>query len=237
MPFSYLEFEKRFRGSSDDVQRDQEKYVRFFRDLPGPVVDLGCGRGEFLSLLREAGVDAYGVDAGAEMRAAAEALGHRVVDAPLLDHLEALPDASLGGLFMCHVVEHMPPEQVLRLGELAGRKVATGGTAVIETLNPQSLFAYGPFFMDPTHRWPVHPQMLQYLLEANGFGACELLYRQYLPAELLQLPTIAVPATELEQAFKDAMFRMQLVLDLTFKNFIYALAARRLDNHAARSES
>jgi len=192
-------------------------------------VDLGCGRGEFLSLLQERGIAGFGVDASEEMRAACHARGLDVGDSDALAFLEASDRASLGGLFISHVIEHLPPPQVLRLVELAGTRIAPGGSIVVETLNPQCLFAYAPFYMDLTHVWPIHPLTLQYLLEANGFGEFATLYRQYLPDEMLQLPVLEGPASPLEARFNEAMSRLQLIIDLSFKNFIYGMGARKID--------
>lgn len=226
MSFSYVEFENRFRGTFDDVLREQEPYLEYFRAAPGPVVDLGSGRGEFLTLMARAGLAAYGVEPSAEMRACCAGLDVRAEEA--LSHLQDVADAGLGGIFMSHLIEHLPRPDVLRFAELAARKLAPGGAVVIETLNPQCLFAYAPFCMDLTHRWPIHPQTLEFILEANGFVDFQYRYRQYLPDEMLQFPTGPAPAaSELERAFGEAMSRLQLIVNLAFKNFIYAVAARK----------
>ena len=229
MAFSYAGFEERFRGSSDTVREQQRGYLSFFEGQVLPIVDLGCGRGELVGLLRDVGHRAYGVESNPEMRELATALGHEVIDQDLVDHVESLPDASLGGVFMAQVIEHLPRPRVLQLVELLGRKVAPGGVVLIETLNPQCLFSLAPFCMDFTHRWPVHPLTLEYLLAAHGFDRFELRYQQYLPESMLALPR-RFPGPEapaLEHDFAEAMQKLQVVLDVAFRNFIYALVARR----------
>ncbi|MBM3460622.1 MAG: class I SAM-dependent methyltransferase [Armatimonadetes bacterium] len=228
MPFSYSEFEHRFRGSYEDVRAEQQKYLRFFEGAPGPVIDLGCGRGEFLSLLRERGQACYGIDSSPTMLAEAQRHDVDARDEDLLAHLDGLDDGALGGIFMCQVIEHLRREDVMEFAELASRKVAAGGVVVIETLNPQCVFSYAPFTMDLTHRWPIHPQTLQFLLEAGHFGEFEYLYRQYIPDELLQLPAPLITQGPQEAQFADAMRKLQIIIDLAFKNFVYAVSARRL---------
>lgn len=209
--------------------QEQAPHVTLFRGVPGPVVDLGCGRGEFLSLLQEEGVEAWGVDLSTEMLQVATARGVDARQEDLLQHLESLGEASLGGIFMGHVVEHLPRSALSRLGALAGSRLAPGGVMVVETLNPACQFALAPFAMDLSHEWPVHPQTLQFILEAHGLSDVEIRYRQYLPESMLQLLAPGHPpaTTPLEKALLDAVARMQLLVDLAFRNFIYTLAARR----------
>ena len=104
----YFAFESRMRGSTEHVRHAQRAYVEDFRDA-APVLDVGCGRGEFLELLREAGIEARGVDADADMVAYARGEGLEVEQADALDHFATLGDGSLGGVFLAQVVEHLPP--------------------------------------------------------------------------------------------------------------------------------
>ena len=229
MFYSYADFEKRFRGESARVFEEQRESLRFFADAPGPVVDLGCGRGEFLALLAEAGLPCWGVDNNPEMVAVARARGADVREEPLLEHLAALEPESLGGIFMAHVIEHLPRPQVLAFIELAASRLRPGGTVVVETLNPQCLFAYAPFTMDLTHEWPVHPQTLRFLLEAHDLADIEMETRQYLPQQNLQIasPALQAAATPFERAVAESLRNLQLIVDVAFKDFIYVMAARR----------
>lgn len=229
MTFSYVTFESRFRGDSEAVTDEQRTYVSAFIDAPGPVVDLGCGRGELLSLLAEAGVPCWGVDHTPEMVATARARGVDVREEALVAHLESLEAESLGGIFMAHVIEHLPRPDVLRVIALAASRLRPDGRFVIETLNPQCLFAHAPFTMDLTHEWPIHPLTLQFLLEANGFVDITPTYRQYLPPGALTIAPaeLAEASTPFERAVAQSLLKLQTIVDLGFKNFIYTLTARK----------
>jgi SAM-dependent methyltransferase len=165
----YFAFEARMRGSTAEVRERQRPYVDDFRDA-APVLDIGCGRGEFLGLLREAGVEARGIDADADMVAFARGEGLDVEQADALAHLEGLGDGSLGGIFAAQVVEHLPPAVLLRLLELASRKLRRGGLLVAETINPLSPLALRSYFADLTHAQPLVPETLALLARQAGFA-------------------------------------------------------------------
>jgi O-antigen chain-terminating methyltransferase len=171
----YFAFEARMRGSTADVCERQRPYVKDFQDA-APVLDVGCGRGEFLSLLREAGIDAHGVDADADMVAYARGEGVQVEQADALAYLEAQPEASLGGIFMAQVVEHLPPPQLFRLLELSARALRSGGVLVAETINPLSPLALRSYFADLTHAQPLVPETLALLAKQAGFRDVDTRY-------------------------------------------------------------
>jgi SAM-dependent methyltransferase len=168
----YFAFETRMRGESAEIRRRQEVYVADFRDS-APVLDLGCGRGELLSLLREAGVDARGVDADADMVAYARGEGLDVEQDDAVAALEALEDGSLGGIFAAQLLEHLPPPTLLRLLELAAAKLRPGGLLVAETINPLSPLALRNYFADLTHAQPLVPETLELLVRQAGFTSVE----------------------------------------------------------------
>jgi 2-polyprenyl-3-methyl-5-hydroxy-6-metoxy-1,4-benzoquinol methylase len=122
----YFAFESRMRGSTAEVRAWQSAYVEDFR-AQGPVLDLGCGRGEFLGLLAAEGVEARGVDANPDMVDYCRGEGFDVDQADVLDHLESLEPGSLGGIFCAHVVEHLHPSRLVRLLELAATRLRAGG--------------------------------------------------------------------------------------------------------------
>jgi O-antigen chain-terminating methyltransferase len=171
----YFAFEARMRGSVADVRERQRPYVGLFAEAAS-VLDVGCGRGEFLSLLREAGVEASGVDADADMVEFARGEGLDVVQAGALAHLESLPDASLGGVFCAQLVEHLPPAALLRLLELSAAKLSPGGLLVAETINPLSPLALRNYFADLTHAQPLVPETLALLARSAGFARVEVRY-------------------------------------------------------------
>jgi SAM-dependent methyltransferase len=168
----YFAFEARMRGSTADVGERQRPYVDDFR-AAAPVLDVGCGRGELLVLLRAAGIEARGVDADADMVAFARGEGLDVEQADALAYLEALPDASIGGIFAGQVVEHLPPAVLFRFLQLAARKLRPGGLLVAETINPLSPLALRSYFADLTHAQPLVPETLELLAKQAGFRAVE----------------------------------------------------------------
>jgi SAM-dependent methyltransferase len=168
----YFAFEARMRGSTADVRERQRPYVDDFRDA-APVLDVGCGRGEFLGLLRDAGIEARGVDADADMVAYARGEGLQVEQADALSYLQALPEGSLGGIFAAQVVEHLPPAMLFGLLELAARALRPGGVLVAETINPLSPLALRSYFADLTHAQPLVPETLALLVTQAGFREVE----------------------------------------------------------------
>jgi SAM-dependent methyltransferase len=169
----YFAFESRLRASTDEIRRRQRPYVEDFRDA-APVLDVGCGRGEFLTLLRQARIEARGVDADADMVAYARGEGLDVEQADALAYLERLEDGSLGGVFAAQLLEHLPPPSLLRLLELAATKLRPGGMLVAETINPLSPLALRHYFADLTHAQPLVPETLELLARHAGFRETEL---------------------------------------------------------------
>jgi SAM-dependent methyltransferase len=168
----YFAFESRMRGSTELVRERQRPYVDVLREH-APVLDVGCGRGELLALLRDAGVEARGVDADGDMVAFARGEGLDVEQADLLAHLESVEDASLGAVFAGQVVEHLPPPALVRFLELAHAKLRDGGLLVAETINPLSPLALRNYFADLTHAQPLVPETLAQLVRHAGFREVE----------------------------------------------------------------
>ena len=193
--FTAAAFEAEFRGGRDQLK---DHYRDLAARLEGcdPVLDIGCGRGEFLELLAEAGVTARGVEMDPEL--VDDAVG-RGLDVELGDGLELLaaaPDASLGGLVLVQVVEHLTAQQVVNLVSLALDKVRPGGRVVIETVNPQSLYVFArAFYIDPTHDRPVHPAYLTFLFRQAGFAGVEIDWRSP-PPEDERLAPVGQPAVD-----------------------------------------
>jgi len=175
-PFQYADFERRFRGSSEEISGRLARYLPLF-PAGGEVLDIGCGRGEFLALLRDSGRRALGLDLSDSMLEEARARGLACVKADALDFLKARPDASLNGVFSSQVIEHFEPGYLRRVIAECFRVLRPGGALLLETINPLSLFALSRiYFLDPTHQRPLHPEYMRYLLENSGFSAVEILY-------------------------------------------------------------
>lgn len=210
---TYFELECRYRGAEEDIAGRISHYLPWLTGK-GKVLDLGCGRGEALALLAERGIPGIGVDSSARMVALCRERGLDVAEGDLLERLAAEPAESLGGVVSFHVIEHLPPEVVDRLVRLAYRALAPGGVLVLETPNPLSVVvAARNFWLDPTHRRPVHPETLRFLYDLAGFRPIERVdLRPFAEAE--RLPEIDLAALPAEQhALADRVNRLRDRLD------------------------
>jgi O-antigen chain-terminating methyltransferase len=178
--FDYFMFEHRFRGTADDIRRRQSKYVELFAGRQH-VVDLGCGRGEFLQLALQHGISITGVDMSEDMVSFCCDLGLPAIRDDLFRYLTAMADGSIDGIFCSQVVEHLEPDDILRLVHLAAPKLRSGSPLAIETVNPHCPLALGNFFLDPTHVRPVPPAMLQFMLEQEPFIVKSLMFSGPVP--------------------------------------------------------
>jgi O-antigen chain-terminating methyltransferase len=167
--FDYPHFEDLYRGSDKEVRERQAEYLPLFEGQ-APVLDVACGRGEFLALLREKGIEARGVDLDPDMVARCREQQLDVTRADAFEYLESLPDDSLGGIFSAQFVEHLPPPGYVRLVRLAHQKLRAGGVLVLETQNPECLATLSQsFFLDPTHAQPIPSGQLRFFMEEAGF--------------------------------------------------------------------
>ena len=188
--FDYPYFEGRFRGPEQEVRERQSTYVEFFRQR-GPVLDLACGRGEFLKLLLDNGIAGQGVDRDADMAARCREQGLEVACGDAFAFLEATPDGSLGGIFSAQFIEHLPTAACVRLVELSYRKLRSGGALLLETQNPECLAIYSQsFFVDPTHVRPVPAAQLRFWMEEAGFRELRTRYVSPVAPHLPQLPLL-----------------------------------------------
>jgi 2-polyprenyl-3-methyl-5-hydroxy-6-metoxy-1,4-benzoquinol methylase len=171
----YFAFESRLRGSTDEIRERQRPYVERLRNA-APVLDLGCGRGELLALLRDAGVEARGVDANADMVAFARAEGLDVEQATAHEALEASEDGSFGAVAALQLLEHLPPPDLVSLLVLAHAKLRPGGLLIAETIDPSSVAALRNYYADLTHAQPLVPETLELLVRGAGFGEAETIH-------------------------------------------------------------
>lgn len=179
----YAEFTDRFRGSTDEVTEklagylpDVRRVVRADTGSDGPaVVDLGSGRGEWLTLLREERVPASGVDANPAFVEAGRTRGLDLVHGDAVAHLRALPPDSVDMVTAFHLIEHLEVEVLLELLAAARQALRPGGCVLLETPNPSNLrMAACDFYNDPTHRSPLPPDLTEFLVSASGFGDVEV---------------------------------------------------------------
>ena len=177
----YVAFEDQFRGPRDDVKRRQAPYVERLK-LAGvgstdkPVLDVGCGRGEWLELLKENQLSAYGIDINSVMVEQSKSLGLDARCTDLLSHLRSLPDASLSAVTAFHIVEHLPFEVLVAFIDEALRVLDSGGLLLFETPNPETVMVgASTFYNDPTHRNPIPPHPLQFMVTQRGFIDAEII--------------------------------------------------------------
>jgi O-antigen chain-terminating methyltransferase len=179
MEAMYPEFQEAFRGSPEYIAGILKDYLPdiLALDRQGPLVDLGSGRGEWLEILRNAGVEAYGVDTSEDFAKQCQERGLKVVLADACEHLATLPERSLSAVTAFHLVEHLPIEGVIRLIDLALRALHSGGVLIFETPNPENLVVgASSFYLDPSHVRPLPPGLLAFLLEARGLSEVETRY-------------------------------------------------------------
>jgi len=190
--YKYVVFEDCFRGSEADIRARMADYVGCFEGASG-VLDVGCGRGEFLALLKEAGIDARGLDLNHEMVEVCRARGLDATEYDALGYLRGLPDESLGGLFAAQVVEHLEPGYLVEMLETARHKLRPGSTIVLETINPACWVAFfESYIRDLTHVRPLHPETLKFLMLASGFSRVNLVFKSPVP-ESGRLQPVAAP--------------------------------------------
>jgi SAM-dependent methyltransferase len=166
----YRGFEDVFRGPEDRVLERQRAFLEVLEGKE-PVLDAGCGRGEFLDLLRERGVSYFGVDADEGMIERCRAKGHQVELATASEYLEGLPEQSLGAVFSAQVIEHMPYPDLTRFLRTSFTRLESGGLFVAETVNPHAPHALKTFWVDPTHQHPLFPEVLLALCRLTGFAS------------------------------------------------------------------
>lgn len=230
--FKYLGFEDRFRGSEADIRARLTDYLPYFEGA-SHVLDVGCGRGEFLQLLKERGIAARGLDLNPEMAEACRSRGLEASTGDALATLRALPDESLGGLIAVQVIEHLKPSYLSQFLQTAFFKLQPGAPLILETINPASWIAFfESYIRDLTHEKPIHPETLHYMLQASGFAQVEVVYRspiaeggrlQRVTARPEHYGEAADAATELVSAFNHNVDRLNNRL-FTFQD--YAAIAR-----------
>ncbi len=193
--YSYLLLENRFRGSEEQIAERVADYIPLLLSGNGhivtnSIVEIGSGRGEFLTLMKEHGIASYGVDCDMAMVELCREKGLTVFHQDGLAHLEAVPLKSIGGVVAIQVVEHMARQSLEYFLSLCASRVVSGGIVILETINPRSLLALSSnYFRDPTHQWPLHPDTLRYQAELAGLVVNEIRYRSAVP-ESARLPKI-----------------------------------------------
>src|ERR1022692_118854 len=185
----YAALEDEFRGSRQEIKELLSVYLPKLTEAgigseSMPILDVGCGRGEWLELLREHQLHGSGIDLNRVVLSICRERGLPGMEADAVEHLRSLPEASLGAVTAFHVLEHLALPQLLELLDAARRALKPGGVAIFETPNPNNVFVSSRYFyLDPTHRHPIPPLLGRFLAEARGFERVEILELHPWPAE------------------------------------------------------
>jgi SAM-dependent methyltransferase len=233
---TYVQFEDRFRGSQHEIRARVEDYVPIL-GRASDIVDIGCGRGELLALLKDRGISARGVDSNAAMVELCRARGLNVEQGDGLSYLQRHADNSIGGLTAIQVVEHFDPAYLVSFLETAFHKMRPGAPLLLETINPACWMAFFETYLrDLTHRQPLHPDTLKHLVQSCGFSNVDVQFRAPVaeadrldkvpsPASTAS-PTadIARPLSELAEAINAHADKLNRLL---FSSMDYVVVARR----------
>jgi O-antigen chain-terminating methyltransferase len=178
----YLSFENRFRGSRAEIKKRVQFYLPFLASAHAgekgrPILDLGCGRGEWLELLKENKLDARGVDLNSAMIAQCKERHLEVIHRDAIDYMRSLRANSQGGVTGFHIIEHLPFETLMDFFREARRILKPGGVAIFESPNCKNLVVGAANFnIDPTHRNPVFPETAEFMLQSHGFERVRIEY-------------------------------------------------------------
>ncbi len=232
-------FDEVERGSRDEVLEKLARFVGYFLSQE-PVIDIGCGQGEFLELLKSAGVKARGIDLVSESVDVCRQKGLEAEQADLFEYLKQLEPASVGGFFSSQVVEHLAPELLPEMMAGLERGLRTGGVAVIETPNPATFATHvQSFWRDPTHTRPVPAPSLSFAARSAGLLVENLVYGSPSPEadRLKYVPDSAMAESSdaekaLASSFNDAIGQLN---ELLYGYQDYALVLRKQPGEAERS--
>ena len=170
----YMSLEDQFRGSREDIKERLRVYLPTLQEAKlgtdeMPVLDVGCGRGEWLELLQEHNLRARGVDVNRVLVGECQRQGLEVIESDVIVYLRTLPDTSVGAVTGFHIIEHLPLEVLIKLLDETVRVLKPGGVAIFETPNPENVLVGSyTFYLDPTHRNPLPSAVVQFMAEARG---------------------------------------------------------------------
>jgi SAM-dependent methyltransferase len=228
----YVGFEDSFRGSTEEIRARVLDYLPLFEGS-SDVLDIGCGRGEFLDLLATRGIKGRGVDVNHAMVELCQLRGLDVAEGDAVEYLAGQADDSLGGLLAVQVVEHLQADQLVRLLELAYHKLRPGSKIALETINPACWYAFfASYIRDITHVPPIHPDTLRCLLIASGFQRVEVRYREPYPEHgklqplaAAELDKVAPGLSKIGETFNE---NVEKINSLLFTYLDYAVIGEKL---------
>jgi O-antigen chain-terminating methyltransferase len=177
----YVAFEEEFRGRREEIKEKQRLYLTYIEEAgvrkdDSVLLDLGCGRGEWLELLKENGYAGRGVDVNRGMIRQCKDLGFDIVESEVAEFLKDQKQQCFAAVTGFHIVEHLPLRTLITVLDEALRVLKPGGVVIFETPNPENLIVGAcNFYLDPTHRNPIPPPLLKFLLEARGFVKAKII--------------------------------------------------------------
>lgn len=177
----YLAFEDKLRGTREDIKNRAKVYVPCVKKTgagkpESPILDVGCGRGEWLELCNDEQLAAIGVDINRVTNAQCHELGLNIIEEDVISFLRKQKSTAYGAITGIHIIEHLPLKKRIILFEEALRILPSGGIIIIETPNPESLLVSSSnFYIDPTHISPIPPESLQFLAAEIGFVNIEII--------------------------------------------------------------
>jgi 2-polyprenyl-3-methyl-5-hydroxy-6-metoxy-1,4-benzoquinol methylase len=207
----YVSFEDQFRGTRVDIKQRVAVYLPLLKvanagTAKAPILDIGCGRGEWLEVLQEQNLIALGVDSNHVMVSQCQELGLEVINCDAVDYLRSLNANSQGAVTGMHIIEHIPFKRLIALLDEVLRVLKPGGVAIFETPNPENLIVGAcNFYYDPTHIKPLPPEPMRFVLEARGFGSIEILRLHPYPEESM----LKEGAEQVQQTINSLMFGAQ----------------------------
>ena len=208
----YLAFENKYRGSEKSIQKLQEKFVRLYVGKDN-ILDIGCGRGEFIKTLLNAGKQyVFGMDINPQMVEKCKKEGLSVELKDGVNYLYDNDNLNLGGIFSSQVIEHLKPSQIVKLIKGAHKNLQEGSPLILETINPMALVTQTmAYTLDLTHRQYVHPFTIEMLLKEHGFKKVEFIYSSPVDIEAPVLKDNDMDPKELEK-YNEKIRRMHEML-------------------------
>ena len=215
----YVSFEDQFRGTRADIKERASVYLPAINLAKAgtettPILDIGCGRGEWLEFLKENELHAQGVDVNHVMVSQCAELGLEVINGDAIDYLRTIKSNSLGAVTGMHIIEHIPFKRLIALFDEVLRVLKPGGVAIFETPNPENLIVGAcNFYYDPTHLNPLPPEPMRFVLEARGFGSIEIM-RLHPNSDAM----IKEGSAQVQAAINEMMFGPQDYALVAYKN-------------------
>ncbi|MBN3960656.1 methyltransferase domain-containing protein [Nostoc sp. NMS8] len=205
----YVAFEEQFRGSREEILDRLKVYLPLIEQVKigtheSPILDVGCGRGEWLELLQESGYTARGLDINKVMVEQSRSRGFEVIEADVMVYVQSLPDSSLGMVTGFHIIEHLTFTKLMKFFSEVVRVLKPGGLAIFETPNPQNVLVGScNFYFDPTHRNPLPSSMIKFILETQGLHQVKIINLHPYPE------SYKVSGSEVAERFNDYFYGAQ----------------------------